>query len=112
MQVPLQITVRNMTPSATLDARIREKAEALERFQPHITGCRVTVAGLGNHRRHGGPFEVRVEVRVPARAMIIASRQHVDDVFVALRDAFDSATRQLGEAFEGKRTGAEASGNP
>jgi ribosome-associated translation inhibitor RaiA len=37
---------------------------------------------------------VRVDLRVPGRE-IVASREHHEDVYVALRDAFESAHRQL-----------------
>lgn len=110
MQIPLQITVRDMAPSAALDARIREKVARLEHFQSRITSCRVTVSGPGNHRRQGQQFDVRVDVRVPGRPGIVASRQHEDDVLVALREAFEAARRQLEEAFHGKRPDVEAPG--
>jgi ribosomal subunit interface protein len=108
MQIPLQITVRDMIPSAALDARIREKVARLERFQSRITSCRVTVAGPGQHRRRGSPIEVRLDVRVPGRPGIVVNRQHEADVFVALRDAFDAASRQLEETFHESRPDAGA----
>ncbi|MFO7580262.1 MAG: HPF/RaiA family ribosome-associated protein [Nitrosomonas halophila] len=43
MQIPLEITFRNMDPSAAVEARLREKAEKLERFHDHIMSCRIVV---------------------------------------------------------------------
>ncbi|MEW5943762.1 MAG: HPF/RaiA family ribosome-associated protein, partial [Pseudomonadota bacterium] len=40
MQVPLQITIRDIPPSDALEAHIREKVGKLEQFYPRITGCR------------------------------------------------------------------------
>jgi ribosome-associated translation inhibitor RaiA len=37
-----------------------------------------------------------VDLRVPGRE-VVASLAHDEDVYVALRDAFDAATRQLEE---------------
>ena len=103
MQIPLQITVRDMPPSDALDALIREKVAALERFHSRITSCRVTVAESRKNHQQGRQFEVRVDVRVPGRAEVVVNRQHAEDIHVALRDAFASATRQLEDVVREKR---------
>lgn len=95
MQSPLQITIRNLPHSDALETRIRESAEKLERFHPRITSCRVTVEESHRHQHQGRQFEVRVDVRMPGREEIVASRHQHEDVYVALRDAFDAAKRQL-----------------
>ena len=95
MQIPLQITIRKIGASEALEARIRDKVASLERFHPRITSCRVTVDEADRHQQQGRQFEVRVDVRVPGHAEIVATRHHDEDVYVALRDAFDVATRQL-----------------
>jgi ribosomal subunit interface protein len=103
MQIPLQITVRDMDHSEALDARIREKVAGLERFHPRITTCRVTVREFGKHQHQGRQFEVCVDVRVPGHAEVVSNRHHDEDVYVALRDALDSTTRQLEEVIREKR---------
>lgn len=102
MQVPLQITVRDMPHSDALDARIREKVLKLEEFHPQITTCRVAVEELRKHHRQGRHFQVSIDVRVPGRE-IVANRDHHEDVYVALRDAFDAVKRQLEEEIRLKR---------
>lgn len=94
MQVPLQITVRNVPHSRALDAGIREKAAKLEEFDPRITSCRVTVEESNKHHQQGRQFAVHIDLRVPGREIAV-TREHHEDVFVALRDAFDAAKRQL-----------------
>jgi ribosomal subunit interface protein len=96
MQVPLQITTRDVAHSDALEAHIREKAAKLEEFHPHITSCRVRVEQLGQHHQQGRQFRVRIDVRAPGKE-IVANRDHHEDVYVALRDAFDSVKRQLEE---------------
>ena len=103
MQIPLQITVRDMARSEALDTRIREKVAGLERFHPRITSCRVTIGESRKHRHQGRHFEVRVDVRVPGHAEIVSNRHHHEDVYVALRDAFDSTTRRLEDVIREKR---------
>ena len=94
MQIPLQIVTRGLPHSDALEARIRAKLAKLDQFHPHVISCRVTVEELQKHRHQGRPFQVRIDVRVPGRE-IIASRDHDEDVYVALRDAFGAAKRQL-----------------
>jgi len=108
MQIPLQIAVRDMPHSDALDASIREKVAELERFHPRITSCRVVVSESSKHHQQGHEFEVHIDVRVPGHAEIVANRRHNQDVYVALRDAFDAATRQLEGAVREKRGDVKA----
>ncbi len=94
MQIPLQITMREMDRSEALNATIQEHVAKLEKFNDRITRCRVTVEQLGRHQQQGRHFAVRIDLRVPGRE-IVASRDHDEDVYVALREAFDAARRQL-----------------
>jgi ribosomal subunit interface protein len=94
MQLPLQVTFRGFAVSAGLEARVREKAAKLERFAPHIMSCHVTLDQAHKHHHQGRPFEVRIDIRVPGHEIAV-SRQHDDDLHVALRDAFDAAGRRL-----------------
>lgn len=94
MQVPLQLTYRNMARSDALDARIREKAAGLEEFHTHVTSCRVVVEERHRHHQQGRQFTVSIELRVPGHELVV-NRDHHEDVYVAVRDAFDAAARQL-----------------
>ena len=96
MQIPLQITVRHMASSDALEARIRDQAAKLEEFHPDLTSCRVTVEEFARHQQQGRQFRVSIEAHVPQHG-IAATRDHHEDVYVALRDAFDAARRQLQE---------------
>ncbi len=99
MQTPLEITFRNMDRSESVEARVREKAEKLQLFFDRITGCRVTVEAT--HRRHakGNLYHVHIEVGVPGNKIVINRSAHDkhahEDVYVAVRDAFNAARRRL-----------------
>ena len=95
MQVPLQITFRNIERSDTLESRIRADATKLERFHPRITRCRVTIEETQRHHTQGRQFTVCIEVRVPGRDL--SANKDDEDVYVAVRDAFTAARRQLEE---------------
>lgn len=94
MQVPLQITMRHMAQSEALETRIRSKVAKLEEFYPNITGCTVAIEEQRRHHQQGRWFNVRVVVRVPEQEIVV-NRDHDEDVYVALRDAFDAVIRRL-----------------
>ena len=102
-----QITLRNVRRSTALSARIRSLAEQLERFHPHVLDCRVSVEQSTQRPQQGRQYQVVVKVRVPGHE-IVASHEHEDDLYVALRESFDAARRQLAEAAERERADQRA----
>jgi ribosome-associated translation inhibitor RaiA len=75
----------------------QEHPARLEQFHGRLTRCRVTVRQTSRHHPQARRFTVNIGLRVPGRE-IVASRDHGEDAYVALRDAFDSARRQLEDA--------------
>jgi ribosomal subunit interface protein len=96
MQIPLQITIRDIEQSEALETRIRDKAKKLDEFFNHIVSCRVVVEMPHKHQQQGKQFSVRIDIGV-AGGEIVVNRDHAEDVYVALRDAFDAAKRQVQE---------------
>jgi ribosomal subunit interface protein len=94
MQVPLQITFHDVTHSDALENHIREKVQKLEQFYSALIGCKVVVDQPGLHQHKGKPFNIRIDLTVPG-GEIVVDRQKDEDVYVALRDAFDAARRKL-----------------
>jgi cold shock CspA family protein len=103
MQLPLQITAREVSLSEVAERDIRAKAAQLETYYDGMTGCRVVVEGPGQHHRTG-LFNVRIELRVPG-AELVVNRQADADLYVAIRDAFDAARRRL-EDYARRQSGA------
>ena len=99
MQFPLQITFRHMDSSEAVAARIRERAGELERFFDRIISCRVVVECRHPRHHQGNLFRIRVDVKVPGREIAVgrdpAAHHAHEDVYVAIRDAFDAARRLL-----------------
>lgn len=94
MQIPLQITIRDIEHSEALETHIRGKVEKLEVFFKSIISCRVVVEMPHKHHQQGKQFNVRIDIGVPG-SEIVVNRDHAEDIYVALRDAFDAAKRQL-----------------
>jgi len=103
MENPLQITFHNVPHSDAVEAHIRDRAAKLEEFHPRITSCRVTVEEQRMHHHQGRQFSVNIDVRVPGKKEIIVNRHHDEDIYVALRDAFNAAQRQLEDTIREKR---------
>ena len=98
MQVPLQLTFRHMDPSPAVEERVRDLVTKLDDHYGRLTGCRVVI-DAPHHKKHGDPFGVRISLAVPDREFHVstdtAPRPYHDDVYVAIRDAFDAIKRQL-----------------
>ncbi len=99
MDVPLQVSFRNLEHSDAVEARVREKAEKLEQYYGRITSCRVMIEAPERHRRKGKLYHVRLEINVPGDTVIVSrhpsEKQAHEDIYVAIRDAFNAARRQL-----------------
>lgn len=99
MPIPLQITFRNLDPSAAVEDAVRRRAERLERFSDRITGCRVTIEAPHKHRHKGKLYDVRIDIRTPKEEIAVTHtgpQDHAhEDVYVAVRDAFAAAVRLL-----------------
>jgi putative sigma-54 modulation protein len=99
MQAPLEIVFHNVDRSPAVEAAVRERAAKLELFAENITSCRVTVEAPHKNHQQGNLYTVRVDLRFPG-GEIVVNRSHNEDhahedVYVALRDAFKAARRQL-----------------
>ncbi len=80
-------------------ARVEEKAGRLEQFFDHILRCRVVVEAPHRHHHRGKLYSVGIEISVPGKHLVVnhagPSNHAHEDVYVAIRDAFKAATRQL-----------------
>ena len=99
MELPLQITFRNMDKSEWIEASVRRRAAELDRYFDRITACRVLVEASNRSRHKGKTYHVRVDLTVPGDELVIrrdpSKRQEREDIRVAIRDAFEAATRRL-----------------
>ncbi len=108
MEKPLEITFRGLDPSDAIENNIRERASKLERFFADIMSMQVVVEAPHKHQNKGKHYRVLIDIMVPEKE-IVANRSPDDnaaheDAYVAIRDAFEAAQRQL-EAYRDRRTG-------
>jgi cold shock CspA family protein len=100
MQLPLQITFKNMDSSPAVEARIRQEARRLERFSERISHCRVVVDAPHRRHRQGKIFRVSIDVTLPPRHEIAVGRErrqhHAhEEIGTTIRDAFEAAARRI-----------------
>lgn len=100
MQIPVQLEFEGVTITPQVRAAIDDHLVQLERRFGHITSCRVTVRGAGDHHKSGGPNAVHVHVAIPdGREVNVTHTSDADerhsDLAFAVNDAFKRARRQL-----------------
>ena len=139
MKTPLQITFRNMPRSNALEENVREKAAKLDSLFDGITSCRVIVEAPHRHHYKGKAYVVRIDMAVPSGELVInrapkrldaAKAAHSEelekdlaehhepskhaaheDVYVAIRDAFNAAGRKL-QGYARRRRGQKKNHEP
>jgi ribosomal subunit interface protein len=93
------ITFKDVPSSPAIEARIREEVAELEQFYDRIVRCRVVVEMPHRRQRQGSLYAVRIDLTVPGHELVVGreptEHQAHEDVYVAIRDAFDAAKRQL-----------------
>ena len=100
---PIQVTIRDMPGSLAVESHIRKKASKLDQFYHRIQSCRVVVDIPQKHKRQGKLFRVRIDLFVPGKDLVVNHKMD-EDLYIAIRDAFHAAQRQL-EDYASKRRG-------
>ena len=123
MNTPLQVTFRNMPRSNSIEENVREKATKLDSLFDGITSCRVIIEAPHRHHHKGKAYVVRITIAVPSGELVVnrapkrldavktphyeelekdltehhEPSKHAahEDVYVAIRDAFNAAARKL-----------------
>ena len=99
MPAPLHISFRDMASTPSLDTFIREWFAKLEHVYDRIERCDVIIERPHKHQRHGQQVRVHVKLGVPGPDIVVSHDHPLDgaheDAYVAIRDAFTAARRQL-----------------
>jgi cold shock CspA family protein/ribosome-associated translation inhibitor RaiA len=106
MQVPLEISLRDIEDPGWIEEDVRQQVSRLERFSDAIISCRVEVKQDNKHPREGGQYRVRVEVSIPHKKHLVATSEPLEEgvqLRTVIRDAFRAMERQIKEAGERRR---------
>jgi ribosomal subunit interface protein len=94
MELPVQITARDIDLTETIKAEILEKATKLDKFYDQIMRCRVVVESPRRHLHEGKMYSIHVIMTVPG-GELITKREVNKDLYVAIRDSFRAARRKI-----------------
>jgi ribosome-associated translation inhibitor RaiA len=94
MHYPVEIALRGLPPSSALEHYIDEEARKLDRICDRIVSCQAVAEVLQRQKQRGAQFAVRLIITLPGTEVVV-NREHGDDVYMAVRDAFAAAGIQL-----------------
>lgn len=100
MAVPFQLVFQDFPHSASVESRIHDEIGRFDRYHGWITNCRVVVSEPHRSQNKGRLFEVHIFLPlVDGGEIVVNKNSHRDgaheDVYVAIRDSFQAALRQL-----------------
>lgn len=101
MSVPSTVTFRDIPSTPALEELVGHWVTKLELAHPRIEHCVVTIERPHQHQRKGQPIRVCIQVAVPGPNVVVSREHGLDgarfDMYVAIRNAFRAARRQLEE---------------
>jgi ribosomal subunit interface protein len=89
----LQITVRSISDSPTIEYHIRKHFDKLNKIYSKISNCRVVIDVPQNHKHKGKIFSVSIDIKIPGKELI--SRKQSQNLYVAIRDSFAAIEKLL-----------------
>jgi len=95
----IQVVFHNIEQSDSLIDAVNKRIEKLERYCSEIIGGRVVLDSPHNHHYKGKVYSVGLDVQTPHLEVRVNQDQHDnhahEDLYIAIRDAFNAAERQL-----------------
>src|SRR5579883_989815 len=89
----LQITVRSISDSPTIEYHIRKHFGKLNRIYNKISNCRVVIDVPQNHKHKGKIFSVSIDITILGKELI--SRKQSQNLYIAIRDSFAAIDKLL-----------------
>ena len=102
MTIALDIHFHGLEKSDAVENKVREKVAKLQRHFDRMTACRVVLEAPHRNAAKAKVFQVKIEISVPSSKPIIINHEREganaqDDLSLAIRDAFEAATRRVDE---------------
>jgi len=108
MQIPLEVSFRNVKKTKTLELLLQKKITKLETICNYITSCQIAIEKKNQHQQNGNPFRVRISLSIPPSHKLVVRRESSegdlhDDLRSVIGNAFDAARHQLEKVVEKQR---------
>jgi len=99
MSNEFQIVFHNIEQSDAITEAVQKRVDKLRRYCSDIIGGRVVLDCPHNNHHKGKVYSVALELQTPNKPVMVTQEQHDnhahEDLYVAIRDAFNAAERQL-----------------
>jgi len=99
MSNEFQIVFHNIEQSDSITEAVQKRVDKLRRYCSDIIGGRVVLDCPHNNHHKGKVYSVALELQTPNKPVMVTQEQHDnhahEDLYVAIRDAFNAAERQL-----------------
>ena len=94
-----QIVFHNIEQSTSISDAVNKQISKLQRFCDRILAGRVVLDSPHNNHHKGKVYSVGLEIHTPSKEVRVNQEQHDnhahENLYVAIRDAFNAAERQL-----------------
>ena len=94
-----QIVFHNIDQSTSISDAVNKRISKLQRFCDRILACRVVLDSPHKYHHKGKVYSVGLEIHTPSKEVRVNQEQHDnhahENLYVAIRDAFNAAERQL-----------------
>ena len=97
-----QVVYHNIDQTKAISEAVKKRIDKLERYCDHIINGRVVLDSPHNNHHKGKVYSVTLEIHTPELEVRVNQDQHDnhahEDLYVAIRDAFNVAERQFKNA--------------
>jgi len=94
-----QVVFHNIDQTEAINDAVNKRIAKLERYCDQIITGRVVLDCPHNNHHKGKVYSVGLEIHTPSREVRVNQDQHDnhahEDLYIAIRDAFNAAERQL-----------------
>lgn len=105
-----KIVFRGIDHSTAVVEAVQKRLQKLERYSDEIHSLRVVLESPHKNHSKGKVFHVGLEVLIPSHDIQVTRDQHDkhehEDLYVAIRDAFDALERRIKAVYRKQRRSA------
>lgn len=106
---PVTVNYIGMPASDALTTKVMDNVARLRKHFPDVRSCHVRLQLDHKHQNQGRPFAVTIDATL-TEFDVSVNRVQAEDVYVALRDAFDALKHQIDHTVSRRRGAIKAHG--
>ena len=100
MQLPCELSLRNVARSRALDLLLQKNVTKLEKICDHIKSCRIAVEKPQQQQSNINPYRVQIDIAIPPFHEIVVSQEPRDNdmhdnLYTVVQNAFDETQSQI-----------------